>query len=368
MKYFYSFDESSIPMSVQVLFWVLYMAVFVYALWKTLSAPKSKRRSDVGKLFILFFVGYTVFYCINPDYFRYREWIYDRDFDYWVKEVFYIFVVMFCRNLPFDYPFEIFRLIVWGGGVLIAYFTFRKYRKLLQPGLALLFLFVFCAGTFSYSRASLGMAVYFFGIAWYLQRKGFISKGLGLAVALSSVWFHHEMIIGVAALPAVLIPFERRKDSFLAPFLLIAATVVISYVNSHLGVFDELFDNDILSSKVEEFNNAEQGRFRLSTLVKYLNYFYPFYLITKCFRRRKVPRSIAGIYRITYTIILVSVAFMIVFGLRSVFAYRVLYISMIPLALLITFCYCNGYFKNKHLFLMLLLALLYNSTRFINAV
>jgi hypothetical protein len=41
------------------------------------------------------------------------------------------------------------------------------YRGLLLPGLALLLLFVFYAGSFSYGRASLAMAVYFLGIALY---------------------------------------------------------------------------------------------------------------------------------------------------------------------------------------------------------
>jgi len=61
------------------------------------------------------------------------------------------------------------------------------------------------------------------------------------------------------------------------------------------------------------------------------------------------------------------VVFMIVYGLRSVYTYRVLYMAMIPLTLLIDYGYCHGYFKKKHLLLMLLIAVLANSIRFINA-
>ena len=84
-------------------------------------------------------------------------------------------------------------------------------------------------------------------------------------------------------------------------------------------MFDALFGDDDLSSKIDEFSEGEQGAFRLSTLVKYLNYFYPLYLITICFWKKKVPPSIAGMYRIAFAIILVSVAFMFVFGLRGKF-------------------------------------------------
>lgn len=369
MKDFYSFDEFSIPMSVRFLFWGLYMVVFVYAVWKTmLSAPKDRRYMEVSKLFILFFAAYAVFYCINPDYFRYRDWIYGRDFDLWNKEVFYVYVVMLCRILPFNYPFEVFRFIVWGGAVLIAYLTFRKYREMSAPCLTLLLLFVFYSNTFCYARASLGMAVYFFGVALILHSCKLAIRLLGIGVALSSILFHQEMLIGIALLPSLLIPFERKEFTFLSVLLLIAAAITISYVNSHLEIFDSMFDNDDLSSKINEFNDDEQGVFRLSTLVKYLNFFYPLYLITKCFwKKKQVPTTIGGMYRVSYSIIMASVAFMIVFGLRSVFVYRVLYISMIPLSLLVGYCYCNGYFKDRHIAIMLFLALLSNSIRIINA-
>lgn len=368
MKYFYSFDEFSIPLWVQTLFWGLYMVVFVYAVWRTiLTAPKDKRYVEISKLFILFFVGYTVFYCINPDYFRYREWLNVANYDLWGKEEFYVYTILFFRFLPIDYPYELFRFVVWGGAVVIAYFTFRKYHEILAPCLTLLFLFVLYSNTFCYARASLGMAVYFFGVSLLLLSKKKTIAFLGTGMALSSVLFHHEMLIGIAILPCLLIPFEKQAGTFLSVFLLIAAIIVISYVSTHLKIFDALLGDDDLSSKIEGFSDDGHGVFRLSTLVKYLNFFYPLYLITKCFWKKKVPRSIAGMYRIAYTIILITVAFMFVFGLRSVFAYRVLYISMIPLALLVGYCYCNGYFKDRQFILIMMLALLSNSIRFINA-
>lgn len=369
MKQVYSFDELSIPMWAHTLFWLLYMLVFVYAFRKTVSPLLQKKQpSDVPKLFVLFFVLYTVFYGVVPDYFNYRDWVFEFGLYDFSKENFYPALIVFCLSLSFDYPYEVFRLVVWGGAVLLAYLTYSRYRKLLLPGLSLLFLFVLYGNTMSYSRASLGMAVYFFGVALLLTKKRFFARVLGIAVAVSSIFFHREMIIGILVLPAILVPFEKKNYSLLTPFLLLAAVFVIRYFNNNLAVFDEMFESDILSSKVEEFNEAEQGRFRLSTLIKYLNFAYPIYLITKCFWRKKMHRSVVGMYRVTYVIILVSVAFMIVFGLRSVFVYRVLYISCIPMSLLISYCYYKGYLKNRQLLLLLLFALLVNSTRFINVV
>ena len=368
MKQVYPFDGSAIPVWVQLLFWLIYMVVFVYAFRKTVLPWHWKKRfKDVSWLFVIFFALFAVFYCVNDDYFQYRDWIYGRDFDFWGKEKFYVYTILVCRFLPFDYPYEVFRFIVWGGSILIAFCTFRMYRELLLPGMTLMFLFVCYSNTFCYARASLGMAVYFFGVALILIPEKTVLKLLGIVIALSSAAFHHEMLIGIALLPALLFPFEKKSTLLLSVLLLIAAIIAISFVSTNLKMFDALFGDDDLSSKIEEFSEGEQGAFRLSTLVKYLNYFYPLYLITICFWKKKVPPSIAGMYRIAFAIILVSVAFMFVFGLRSVFSYRVLYISMIPLALLVGYCYCNGYFKDRQFILMMMLALLSNSIRFINA-
>ena len=188
MKLVFNFKGDAIPMWVQLLFWLLYLVVFVYAIKKTaISWDKDKRYRNVSWVFAIFFVLYAIFYCINDDYFSYRDWIYGRNFNFWGKEQFYAYIILFCRSLHFDYPYELFRLIVWGGAVFLSYQTYRLYRRL--PGLTLLLLFVFYAGTFCYARASLAMAVYFFGVALFLRRREKYLKTLGIAIALSSYLF-----------------------------------------------------------------------------------------------------------------------------------------------------------------------------------
>lgn len=367
MKQLYNFDEFGIPMWLQLLFWLLYMVVFVYTCKKTvLPQFRNKRPSDVSKWFILYFALFAVFYCINADYFRYRDWIYGRDFTFWTKEQVYVHIILFCRSLPFDYPFEAFRFIVWGGAVLIVYLIYQMYREQVLPGLALLFLFVFYSSTFCYARASLAMAVYFFGIALYLLYKQPLIKLLGIGIAISSYLFHHEMLIGIVVLPCLLVPLERKKLSILSIVLVIAVAIIFSQVSSIQELIDTVFDSDELSEKVESINNKEQRAFRLSTLIGYLCYYYPLYLITRLFWKKNVPSSLMGMYRISFAIVMGSVALMIITGLRSIYTYRVLYIAMIPMSLLICYCNDNRDFKKRQLLIMLMLALLANSVRLIN--
>lgn len=370
MKDFYSFDEYNIPLSIKALFWGLYMVVFVYAAWKTLVAsPRSKRNVEVSRLFILYFAAYAVFYCINPDYFRYREWMnfpYLMDFH---KEQVYAFIIMSCRLLPFDYPFEVFRLIVWGGGLLIVLLTAKMYRNFLKPELVILLLFVLFSGTFCYARASLAMAVFFLGIGIHSWGKNLWNKAFGIVLAISSYFFHHEMIIGVAVLPCLLLPFEKKKTRYYSLILLAVIIGVITFINSNLALMEDIFGNEEIVDKMEEFNNQEQGVFRMSTSVKYFAIFYPFLLITKIFYRyKKLSKPIAGIFRITFALIMATAAFFVVSGSRSIYTYRVMYITIIPLSILITYCYNQGLFKKYQFVIILILALLSNSVRLINAV
>ena len=368
MKLVYNFDGSAIPMWVQLLFWLLYMLISVYTFRKLFfQYQQNENCMDIRGLFTVFFMLYAVFYCVNDDYFNYRDWIFGRNFDFWGKEYIYIPIIYFCRLLPISYPYEIFRLIVWGGGILIVYHTYRLYQGLLLPVLALLLLFVFYAGTFCYARASLGMAVYFFGVAFYLLHDRKTLKLLGIGIALLSFFFHHEMIIGIAVLPCIFIPFERKNFIILSLFMVLIAVFALSYVSSYLQFLDQMFDNNELSSKVETMSEKGQGVFRLSTLVKYLNYFYPFFLLMKTFWEEEPPRSVIGMFRITYGILMASVIFMVVFGLRSVFTYRIMYISMIPMSLLIGYGYCHRYFTRNEFLIMMIFTLLASSIRFINA-
>lgn len=368
MNNFYSFDEFNIPFEIRALFWGIYLVVFVFAVWKTLvSATKYEQQTEVSGLFGVFFALYAVFYCINPDYFRYREWLNVVDINLWDKERFYLNLVLFCRSFPFKHPFEVFRLIVWGGGLILVYQTYRMYRRMLLPGLTLLLLFVFHASTFSYARASLAMAVYFFGIAIALRHNGTIPKLLGIGIALSSYYFHRELLIGIAVLPCLLIPFERKNFTYLSIVMLVIVIIAITFLSTNLEFLDKMFDNDDITSKIDTYNDREQGAFRLSTFINYLKYFYPFYIVTKYIRREKVPRSVTRMYRVTYGILMASVAFMVVFGLRSVYTYRILYIAMIPLTLLISYGCCQGYFTGLQFPIMMIIALIANSIRFINA-
>lgn len=369
MQDFYSFDALTIPYWVKTLFWGLYMVVFVYAVWKMLVSTKwIRRQRDFAGLFGLFFAVYAVFYCVNPDYFSYREWLNITNDDDYIKEKVYIYLAQFCRRLHFDYPYELFRLIVWGTGILLVRRICKQYRGQLLPGFTVLLLFVLYAGTFCYARASLAMAVYFFGMACCLtHRRGFM-KLLGIAIAVMSIYFHREMLVAVAALPCLFLPFEKRGFSFFSLVLLAAAVFAIKYASSNPEFMDLIYDEEAeISEKIDSINSREQGQFRLSTFVKYVSYFYPFYLITKYIWKRRVPRSIAGIYRIACGILMASVAFMVVSGLRSIYTYRVLYISLIPLTLLTSYGYTHRYITKRQLFLMLLFAVLTNSIRFINA-
>ena len=392
MRQVYSFDETNIPLWVYTLFWLLYVLGFMYSVQKIffppnrvkfqisgshsfysvrkIFSPKNRVKSQLSGsyFFLLYFILFAIFYCVNPDYFRYRDWIYGRDFGFWAKENVYIAIIYLCRSLPVSYPYEVFRLIVWGGAILIAYLSSFLYGKQLKPLIVILFLFVLFCGGFCYARASLAMAIYFCGSSVLLNAKKKKTIILGWVIAMSSFFFHHELLIGIVVLPCIFIPFEKRK-AVVASFGIFALVIfAISFLFSNLDILTMLFGNEELSSQIEGFNEKEQRTFRLSTLVSYMTYLYPFYLFTEIPKKKKrFPDAIIGLYRLSFGIIMIAIAFMFLSGVRSVFTYRILYMSMIPISIMTAYFYNNKQLKKDQLIVMFILGLLTNSIRFINA-
>ena len=277
-------------------------------------------------------------------------------------------LIIFCKSLHLKYTFEFFRLIVWGGGLLLVSLTAKMYRNLLMPGLAVMFLFVFFGNIFSYARASLAMAIFFSGISIYLCVENTLAKMLGIGMAICSYFFHHELVIGVGILPCILLSFEKKKSIFHSIILFAIIIAGITYVNSNLALMESIFGNDDVAEKIEHYNDFAQNALRMSTLVNYLNVIYPFVLMSIfMYQHEDPPKAIVGLYRITFGLLMVSSAFMIVSGLRSVYTYRVLYISIIPISIMMAYFYNQGFFKRYQFAIMLLLALLTNSIRLINA-
>lgn len=374
MKQIYSFDEITMPLWIKVLFLGFYLVIFVYALRKTFFvAPKDKGKVNASGFVVLYFILYALFYCINPDYFSYRDWMNinmkELNMEYWSNENIYAYIIIFCQSLNISYPYELFRLIVWGVAVLLVMFTAKMFSSIQKPGLVVLFLFVLYSGTFSYGRVSLAMAAYFMGVSILMWGKNGLIKFLGVVLAMSSYFLHHQMIIGIGLLPGIILPFEKKKTIVFALLLLGMMMAVIYYINSNVSLMESVFGADELAEKMETYNEREQGAFRLSTSVMYLNIFIPFVFVTLFFYRQKqIPKPIAGIHRITFLLIMAMVAFFVISGPRSTYTYRVLYINIIPLSILVSYCYNQGYFKDYHLAIMFFLALLTNSLRLINSV
>jgi len=282
----------------------------------------------------------------------------------WPREKVYAYIIYFCQSLDISYPYELFRLLVWGLGLVLVFFTAKMYRSIMMPGLVMMFLFSLYRGTYSYGRVSLGMAVFFMGVSILMWGKNGLLKFLGVVLAISSYFFHHQMIICIGLLPAVILPFEKKRTIVFALLLLGMMMAVIYYITSHVSLMESVFGADELAEKMETYNEKDRGAFRVSTAVGYLNIFLPFVFVTFFFYGCKnLPKPIVGIYRVTFLLIMAMISFFVVSGPRSTYTYRVLYMAIIPNSILISYCFNKGYFKNYQLAIVFFLALVTNSLR-----
>ena len=368
MSYIYNFNGTNIPSWIKILFWVLYIIPFLFLMVKALYKKNIFPKTITTYIFIIYFALFAVLYCIGDDYFAYRDWVYGRDFTFWTKEQVYVLLILLCKLLPTNYPYEVFRLIVWGGAIILVYFSARRYREELNPGMVVLFLFVLYCGSFCYARASLAMSVFFAGLSLFFYAQGRLQKVLSMMLTVSSFFFHYEMIVGIALLPCLSIPFEKRKSRIFILVVFVIGLAVISYLLSNPQFVDILFGNDDMSDKIEDFNDKEGGSFRVSTFVNYFKYYLLLFLFSVYLKKNnEIEKFILGLYRITCGIIMVATIFAIVAGVRSTYTYRILYISMIPLSIMLSYFYFNGYVKKQHMILILFFAFLSNSVRFINS-
>lgn len=362
------FIEGSIPTWYKFLFLLLYVVAWSVGIERITNLPKISRINV--NLFLIFFVLFSVFYCLSGDYFQYEEWVkYKYDRDIWFKEQIYLYIIRFVRYISVEYAYDLFRLIIWGGALMLYYQCTPKNIK--ESYLSLLFLFLLYFVVFSYARASLAMAIYFYGV-YILSTEIKFYKGIGILIILSSVLFHTEMFVAVAITPIVMFSLEKKNAIFHSVIFMGIVFVGLSYLSSTLSIFDSFaMDDHYISGKVDEMNEVvSSGRWSSQSIGQYIGYmlFYiPFVAILRIVfsnnRNYVFPTRILFYYRLTFAIIMVSTALAIIFGFGTVFHYRTLNMCIMPLSLLLAYFYQHKNLSRNYVKFLLGLAAFYQITK-----
>lgn len=330
---------------------------------------------------ILLFLGILLFSLtsfVDDDFFHYYEYMSEFrghviDDDNVGVETFYQYLIQFING---DY--FLFRLVVWGGGLIFTVLATRKFGANVYHTL-----FVILAGfimTFSYARATLAMAVFSLGVAMIcvINERGFLKKIvptiLGWIVVACSIYFHRSLLPLVAI--AILWSFVPGKHSLtkhallLFPLFVIVVALVLKIGFEELAMVANSWNDDETGTldKMEHYRTMEGSRYNIngyiSLALKYSSFYLPFVLIANAFRSEQVRLMVGNkgtrLFLVTYFIFVLATSFLFIGFDSSVLFYRYLFMSFIPLSILVAYMKDVGALKKTH-YLWIIICLIMNS-------
>lgn len=307
--------------------------------------------TDIGKRFkksqIIIIGLFIIVYSVGGDFFHFYETIKNYDFTpgayNYGEPIYGILAKLTNRN------YLLVRIIVWGGAYILYCKTAQNFGIPVYQ--AAVILFICYPLTFCYARVTAGMACYFYGLSVIITAKKefrFIRVLLGVFFILISNLFHNSVIILVLMTPIIFIPFSKRNILIILISLPILVIIAKYYFNSILTSITN-YDEGIRAGKLDVYTEApDNGEIKgigvlLIETLSYLSFYIPiFVLLWNLFKHKNtkiMAKSAVFITRYLFGIVLASTIFFAFSMSASVLFYRVLYMSMIPICLLICISY-----------------------------
>ena len=333
---------------------LFFLIVLIY--WKRCTSPAGLAiKAEGGGLLSFLVVFFAVTACYTGDFFGYQSLVdsYLPGMDSFHLEKVYEYIITYTKC---SYP--LFRIVVWGGAVLCFVLTAKLLKVNLTVSLFIMFLLF--TTPFCYARASLAMAIFFFGLSLWMhgrRNKKIHIVLLGIAILLCSYLFHKSILVLIILTASCFLPINKKT---ILPILIIIGllgfavdNMVDSFLDLALGLGD-----DQLTEKIEYGREMFEGRQDIKAtlfgwiflLWQYIPFYLTFIIVSiEMLKKERQASIMADIYRITFAIIMLA-TLLLVFGSHSyTYFYRYLFMSYIPLSILTVYLYTNGYMsKSKY--------------------
>lgn len=337
--------EGHVPLWIWLLYFLI--VIFVYFIGvEYINRPGHcyQGNNNKARWFVAFFAIFALFYCLNPDFFAYRDFAH-RDYLFMFSNAedkdieAYYYIALLCNG-----NFELFRLIIWGGSFVIFYITCRVLK--VPTYLSILIYFLLFNDIACYGRVTLAMAVFFLGVSLILEKKWYI---LGIFVTLCSAFFHHSMVAAIAVVPIIFVP---KKKGFQFVFYMAFFILMFFVIYSLMGEAETIMEDESMGyygrKMVSSQNKIDDGIYSrrgsifgfINDLFDYLVFYIPIIGLYIKFNKNKITgslsKSIVQLYKITLAILLMATVFLVIYQSFNVLFYRVLYMCMIPISILLS--------------------------------
>lgn len=333
-----------------IVLYILICFIFIRALSKTAI---SQSRIAIGSVLILLFFLFAFW---GGDYFHYMNGFsiikQNPHVEMSFEKVYYWII-----SITPSYLF--FRLIVWGGCLVVYMITLSRLK--IPIGIGLLFFAAFSLLRLSYARASLAMAIMCLGLAIFAGKRNsnkFISFFIGLGVIFVSFFFHKSAYFGIVMIiSAILLSSINKKGMSIALMIAIVATsflIVRTYIGDLMMASIDSDESNLslevgqkyLGRDISERGWGGQIRNFAEMVPNYFGLWIYFRLRMKGMLQKSSRQMLLFVNLFLMTILVATVFLFTFGGLNTIFLYhRFMRFNLIPLAIFMSFCYINGYEK-----------------------
>jgi hypothetical protein len=332
-----------------ILFCVITYALFIALYFNryVIRALPLETKTNRSLLFFAFFL--IIMACIDGDWFHYQEMVQDYDFlegAHNYGEPIYGYIISLVNK-----NYLLFRIVVWGGALVLTCFAFKRFEVNLN--IALFFLIAVFLVKFNYARSTLGMASCCLGASFLIKpnKSLFLINILFAALFFWAAYeFHHSVLILVLlSIVTIYLPVDKP---IIVVIVLLAMPFLASLLKDIFVLVDQL-DNEYITDKIERYLDKSTGPASFMGIVSgVINYgVFAIPILADTFvisrNRARVSSSMIRLYRliICTTILALSFAFM---ELEStVFIYRILFMSFIPLSILTVDLFEHGFLSRR---------------------
>lgn len=299
---------------------------------------KYKKNKNIVETFRLnsatlyFWAILMVVHTTNGDFFHLMEIVHEYEFipgAYHAQEPVYVYLAQFINK-----NYLLFRLIVFGGAFVL---ILKIYKNLgINKDFAIWVYLICYSILFAYARASVAMAVYYFGLMMLIKQKhGILHRLLGVALILLSYEFHHSMLILIVLTPLAFIRLSKKLlyvTICVLPIIIVIVRIV--FLNILGGAF---LDDEELQKKMERYSVRVADitwRSKMMDYIKYFSIYMPFvasfYYIVKFYGKKFYDKTFYRLFVYVFWLFMVTSAVSFLDMEVNTFFYRLLYMTVIP--------------------------------------
>lgn len=245
------------------------------------------------------------------------------------------------------YNYILFRFIVWGGASVMSYALGARLG--VNKNLYLFFFVIISLDILSFQRCSLAMSFAFLGYSFIIKpvkRHSFFSILFGVFLILFSTLFHKSAFFLIPVFLLSFISLNKRSLLMLIlslPFLIYFINgFLIDYILNMIGADTTLVNSTVMQSYLERDNRSFGIGSTIRHIILPLMFLSLFFYIVKHVIIRKVslPNHIRLLFNSAFYIIIISfLIFTIDVVNVSEIYMRLLYYSVLPLSVILSFIY-----------------------------